>query len=103
VYVEVPIVACSSIKIVLARLLNVDLVRVGDNPHQASFPQPPPGVLLPRQILAQAPDFTEFHPSRRVAFCLARFSAFQAGMSFEQYVEAVSGIPDVDADGHFRN
>jgi len=41
VYVEVPKVACSSIKIALAGLLGVDLEAAGGNPHAAAFPEPP--------------------------------------------------------------
>jgi len=126
-YVEVPKVACSSIKIALARLLSVDLSPVGGNPHEAAFPEPPDPVAGPKaypgtfsfafirnpwdrlvscyrdKILGQAPDFTNFHPARGVAYCLARFDVFKAGMPFDHFVEAVADIPDTDADGHFRS
>jgi len=38
-----------------------------------------------------------------VANCLARFDAFFAGMSFDQFVRAVASIPDQHADTHFRS
>jgi hypothetical protein len=53
--------------------------------------------------LGEASDFTAFHPTRSVAHCLARFDAFRAGMSFDEFVRAVAAIPDEEADDHFRS
>jgi chondroitin 4-sulfotransferase 11 len=126
VYVEVPKVACSSIKIALASLLGIDLAVARGNPHRVHFPEPrsqPGPALYPRlfafafvrnpfdrlvscyrdKIVGEAPDFTAFHPTRGVAHCLARFDAFRAGMSFDDFVRAVAAIPDEEADDHFRS
>jgi chondroitin 4-sulfotransferase 11 len=127
VYIEVPKVACSSIKIALAGLLGIDLEASGGDPHKASLPTPASqsngSALYPDlfsfafvrnpwdrlvscyrdKILGEAPDFTAFHPTRRVAYCLARFGAFRAGMTFDEFVTAVAAIPDEDADDHFRS
>ena len=126
VWIEVPKVACSSIKVVLADLLGIDLASVGGNPHKGSFPEPTSrpteSVLYPGlfsfafvrnpwsrlvscyrdKILGEVPDFTSFHPTRGVAHCLARFPAFRAGMSFDDFITAVAAIPDAEADEHFR-
>ena len=126
VYIEVPKVACSSIKIALASLLGIDLAVTDGNPHRAQFPEPrsqPGPALYPGlftfafvrnpwdrlvscyrdKILGEAPDFTAFHPTRGVAHCLARFDAFRAGMSFDEFVRAVAAISDEEADDHFRS
>ncbi len=127
VYVEVPKVACSSIKLALAGVLGIDLGPAGGNPHAVDFPSAPPPARGPAlypglfsfafvrnswdrlvscyrdKILGEAPDFTAFHPTRGVAYCLAGFDVFRAGMPFEEFVDAVASIPDAEADEHFRS
>jgi chondroitin 4-sulfotransferase 11 len=126
VYIEVPKVACSSIKIALASLLAIDLETAGGNPHHVSFPearsQPGP-CMYPGlfafafvrnpwdrlvscyrdKIRGEVPGFTNFHTTRQVAYCLARFDTFRAGMTFDEFVEAVASILDDEADDHFRS
>lgn len=128
VYVEVPKVACSSLKMAFAGLLGVDLDASEGDPHQANFPDAavstdPGGYLFPGffafafvrnpwsrlvscyrdKILGEVPGFTNFTLRPGVADCLARFEQFTASMSFEAFVEAVTGITDADADPHFRS
>lgn len=127
VYVEVPKVACSSIKTALADLLGVELESVGGDPHQAHFPAPAspqlgsmlyPGLFsftfvrnpwdrlvscYRDKIRGEVPDFTSFDRARGVAYCLARFDAFRPGMSFREFVNAVVDIRDDEADEHFRS
>ena len=47
-------------------------------------------------------EFTEFSDSG-IAYCLERFEAFFANMSFEEFVDAVVAIPDEEADEHFQS
>lgn len=78
VYIEVPKVACSSM---WDRLVS----------------------CYRDKVLGEAPDFTTFHPQRGVAYCMAHVAAFRAAMSFVEFVEAVTAIPDEEADEHFRS
>jgi hypothetical protein len=127
VYIDIAKVASSSLKAAFASVLRLDLDRTGGNPHEVEFPHPPeanrasqrlyPGLytfafvrnpwdrLLScyrDKIQGEVADFTLFSQSG-VARCLQRFDAFSANMSFEEFVYAVSSIPDEDADEHFRS
>lgn len=128
VYVEVPKVACTSLKTAFAGVLGIDLQEAGGNPHRVRFPQPagpprPQGPFYPGlfafafvrnpwdrlvscyrdKIAGEVDGFTYFTVRPGVADCLARFDAFVPGMSFAAFVEAVARIPDADADAHFRS
>lgn len=128
VYVEIPKVACTSIKVALASLVGVDLDETAGNPHEARWPRPPAeptgdGPLFPGlfafafvrnpwdrlvscyrdKIGGEVDGYTYFTIRPGVANCLARFDAFVAGMSFGDFVRAVASIPDDDADAHFRS
>jgi chondroitin 4-sulfotransferase 11 len=129
VYVETPKVACTSIKTAIAALVGVDLRETDGNPHEAQWPRPLvpaapssapwfPGLFAfafvrnpwdrlvscyRDKIRGEVDGFTYFTIRPGVANCLARFDAFVAGMSFDQFVHAVASIPDDDADAHFRS
>ena len=128
VYIEVPKVACTSLKVAFAQLLGIDLKGSGGDPHQASFPslaccRDPDGPLFPDlfafafvrnpwdrlvscyrdKIAGEVDGFTHCNIRPGVADCLARFEAFVAGMSFEEFAMAVASIPDTEADAHFRS
>jgi hypothetical protein len=127
VYIEVPKVACTSLKVAFAQLLEVELDSSGD-PHRTCFPAATVhaeanGPLFPDlfafafvrnpwdrlvscyrdKIAGEVNGFTNFTIRSGVADCLARFEVFTAGMSFEQFVMAVASIPDTEADAHFRS
>lgn len=126
VYVEIPKVACSSIKVALAELLAIEIEH--EDPHQTPFPTvacelTASGPLYPGlfsftfvrnpwdrlvscyrdKILGEVDGFTHFILRPGVADCLARFEAFRPGMSFDRFVRAVASIPDEEADPHFRS
>ncbi len=128
VYVEIPKVACTSIKAALARLLGIRLDHLGGNPHEADFPVPPepseddrrlyPGLFAfaftrnpwdrllscyRDKIRGEVAGFTKFTIRSGVADCLAGHDAFVADMTFDEFVRAVNSISDVDADAHFRS
>src|SRR6476646_8236009 len=111
VYIEVPKVACTSIKVALAAVVGVDLAESGGNPHEARWPTPPaePARSGPRvpglfafafvrdpwdrlvscfrdKIRGVVDGYTFFTIRPGVANCLARFDAFVAGMSFDEFV-----------------
>ena len=128
VYIEVPKVACTSLKMAFAALLDIDLAASDGDPHQAAFPFTAPSVdphgrLFPGlfafafvrnpwdrlvscyrdKIAGEVEAFTHFAIRPGVADCLAPFEAFSANMSFEAFVDAVASIPDTNADAHFRS
>lgn len=128
IYIEIPKVACTSIKTALASHAGVNLEDTGGNPHEARWPTPraapgPTGPLFPDlfafgfvrdpwdrlvscyrdKIRGEVDGYTYFTIRPGVANCLARFEAFRAGMSFDDFVRAVAAIPDDEADAHFRS
>jgi chondroitin 4-sulfotransferase 11 len=128
IYIEIPKVACSSIKTEIARLLDISLETADGDPHQVEYPSPGqpqssdgtfyPGVFTfgfvrnpwdrlvscyRDKIRGEVDGYTCFTIRPGVADCLARFDAFVAGMPFDEFVIAVASIGDEDADSHFRS
>lgn len=126
VYIEIPKVACTSIKVALARMLSVDLVE--GNPHVSDFPSTEynlskSGYLYPGlfsfafvrnpwdrlvscyrdKICLEVDGFTRSTIRPGIADCLARFDSLLPSMSFDEFVRAVASIPDSAADDHFRS
>lgn len=127
-YVEIPKVACTSIKTALAEILGISLESTGGDPHCVDWPTATmsssrSGLLYPGlfafafvrnpwdrlvscyrdKIRGEVEGYTSFSNRPGVANCLARFGTFVPGMSFADFVAAVGSIPDEDADEHFRS
>lgn len=127
VCIDIAKVASSSLKIVFADLLGLDLEAAHGNPHQVDFPHPdgldvagerfyskytsfafvrnPFDRLVScyrDKFLGEAREFTELSESG-IAHCLSGYDAFWTGMSFDDFVQAVASIPDDQADEHFRS
>lgn len=127
VYIEIPKVACSSIKVALAALLDIELDGPLADPHQSKFPlatasldsnslfdgyfsfafvRNPYSRLLScyrDKVLFQARGFTNSTHRRGVADCFAHYPEIQPDMSFGEFVNVIASIPDDEADAHFRS
>jgi hypothetical protein len=60
-------------------------------------------LALRWEIRGEVDGFTAFTIPPGVANCLAGFDAFFGGMSFDEFVDAVAGIPDDRSEAHFRS
>lgn len=128
IYISVPKVACTSFKTAFADLLGLSLESVKGDPHRLRYPSPLPIAGLQRllypgfyrfafvrnpwdrlvscyrdKIKNEVEGYTHFTIRPGVANCLARWSAFEPDMSFDDFVVAVASVPDSEADEHFRS
>ncbi len=122
-YFPIQKVANSSWKLLCAEILGLGAPR-GRGPHAIEFP------TLPLEDVRRYEDYFRFcfvrNPWDRVVSCYVEkikqdpeyttpffrngvfvgfldYGVFRAGMSFERFAEAVAGIPDREADRHFRS
>lgn len=127
VYIEIPKVACTSIKVAIAGLLEIELDGPGGDPHQSTLPTIEwhldghmlfPGLFsftfvrnpwdrlvscYRDKIMGEVDGFTDRTVRPGIADCLARYEEFEGGMPFDAFVAAVASIPDANADAHFRS
>ncbi|MBE7382500.1 MAG: sulfotransferase family 2 domain-containing protein [Leptolyngbya sp. SIO1E4] len=125
-YIPIPKVACSSIKRVIANLLKIEIPLDGANIHRAEFP------VVDKDSLCKYDDYWKFcfvrNPWDRLVSCYSekikpdknffgktnsfengvhkgflKYGIFEANMPFEEFLKAVSEIPDCEAEQHFRS
>ena len=125
-YIPVPKVACSSVKKVIADILDVDVPMDGLAIHKATLP------IVIRNELQEYGDYWKFgfvkNPWDRLVSCysekikadnnffgttgsfvhgvhkgLLKYGVFKANMPFSEFLDAVANIPDEQADQHFRS
>lgn len=125
-YVPVPKVACSSIKRVIATIIDVEIPGDGANIHLANFP------VIDKTALEQYENYWKFsfvrNPWDRLVSCysekiktdntfvgktnsfvkgvhkgLVKYDMFEANMPFDAFLKAVATISDHEADQHFRS
>jgi chondroitin 4-sulfotransferase 11 len=125
IYIPVPKVACSSLKRVCARLLDIDTSSVNGT-HSIVFP------IVKGAEISQFNNYWKFcfvrNPWDRMLSCftekikedenfseptnsfvngvhkgLLKYGIFKANMSFEDFLMAIASIPDPKADTHFRS
>lgn len=125
-YIPVPKVACSSIKRVMATLIDVEIPGEGVNVHRANFP------VVDISALDQYTHYWKFgfvrNPWDRLVSCysekikpdsefvgktnsfvkgvhkgLVKYGVFEANMPFDAFLKAIVSIPDHEADQHFRS
>ena len=73
VYVEIPKVACTSMKVALARLLDIRLDHLDGNPHEADFPVPPEPSAHDRRLYPGLYAFAFTSPSIDIVLEVVRF------------------------------
>jgi hypothetical protein len=121
IYYPIPKVACSSIKANIAKIMEIKLIN--DHPHSTPFPEIPLWASAANKYFKFA--FVR-NPWDRLVSCykdkiyyctdhtgkvnaygdnlppfMRKYSCFQKGMPFEDFVKAVSKIPDHAAEAHF--
>ncbi|MEO1350630.1 MAG: sulfotransferase family 2 domain-containing protein [Cyanobacteria bacterium J06635_15] len=125
-YIPIPKVACSSVKRAIANLLTIEIPLDGADIHRANFP------VVDRSELHKYDNYWKFcfvrNPWDRLVSCysekikpdknffgttnsfshgvhkgLLKYGVFEANMPFDEFLKAVSSIPDHEADQHFRS
>lgn len=129
-YFSVPKVACSSLKKALSECIDTRFIErpwfdKNEAIHYARFPYVPKNEVLSKyseyfkfcfvrnpwdRILScysnkttQDPENNSFPFINGVYQGFLKYKTFRAGMTFEEFVEAIVKIPDEEADPHFKS
>ena len=129
IYFPIPKVACTTLKYICAKKLGLDRYHNIDNVnelHLISFPSVSRAELnidpyqeyykfacirnpwdrlvsCYKSKIKDDPNYNDVHFKGGIDKRLLKYKNFRVGMSFEQFVDAVSEIPDHESDFHFRS
>lgn len=110
IFMPIPKSGCSSIKSTIAVLENKLLIN--DDPHQTRFETISkdlvkshyfPSFAFVRNPITRLYSCWKDKVKNHLSHELKPYGKFYSGMSFEDFVQAVSNISDEESNGHFRS